>query len=215
MELSALESAKLWAEIVTASVTALVVSVAALAAIWRFLLQPIGHNWNVSAGPCKLRKAEQGWLYVLTISVENRSSMGHGIYGWWQRVRFPSETAKGFDPNIAPDVETDAEAVSYYGTESLIDSPYPVAPGESFRDEPFITGSGDAQQVCYVETTLVYQTWKLGWTPFPRRKWEYRSQVLIVAVERDDLQPVHTLPEPRPEPTLRRSWLWLRYLFRE
>ena len=133
---TALESAESWASIVTMCATAVVVVVGGIAAILRFLVHPAGNNWEVTAESCRLRKTESGWIYVLTIAVENHSAMGHQIQGWWQRIRFPNEVASGFDPDAPLELYGDAKVEAHYGFESRISDNYPVAPGEAFKDSP-------------------------------------------------------------------------------
>lgn len=131
--LTALESAEAWANIVTSAIIAGILVLGGVAAFWKFFLQqPLSNNWKIDITPCKMRRAGDKWAYFVTLEVQNASAAAHKMRGWWRQIKFPDEIPD-YDPNTSLDVLSNDEAVENYGRESLIDS-YRLAPGERYAD---------------------------------------------------------------------------------
>jgi hypothetical protein len=187
MILNSLESAKVWADIVTGSVTAGVLVLAGIAAFWRFFLQqPLGNNWLIRVTPCRIRRAGEQWGYFLALEVHNASAACHTMNGWWRQVRFADEVPPNYDPSGSLDVLSGEKALLHYGKESLIDR-YPLAPGEAYVDHVCRFREGPPQEFCFIEYTLGYRAWKSKCVVVRWPGWEHISQILTAPVERDDL----------------------------
>lgn len=188
--LSALESAEAWTNIITGVIVAGVLVLGGLAAFWKFVLQqPLGNNWRIDITPCKMRRAGDKWAYFVTLEVQNASAAAHKMHGWWRQIKFPDEVTPDYDPNASLDVLTEEQAKARYGGGSLIDS-YRLTPGERYADHMCEFRPGNPKEFCYVEYTLQYRAWKWTkwkWLPLPRRDWEVISQIMTSAVDRDDL----------------------------
>ena len=225
--LSALQSAELLASIVTGGITAGILILGGLLAFWRFFLQrPLGNNWRIDITPCKLRRANDTWAYFVTLGVQNASTAGNKMSGWWRQVRFPDEVEPGYDPNASLDVLGEAKAIEHYGRKSLVDS-HSLASGERYVDHVCEFRPGGPKEFCYVEYTLQYRAWKSKrWKrlTYRWRDWEFISQIMTSPVERDDLsavklrriamgatpsgrgrQPRPPSPRPSPKPGERRD----------
>lgn len=189
--ITALESAEAWANIVTGAIIAGVLVLGGIAAFWKFFLQqPLGNNWRIDITPCTMRKADGMWAYFVTLEVENASAAGQRMDGWWRQIKFPDEVPSDYDPNASLDVLGKEKAAEYYGNVSLIGS-YRLAPRERYVDHMCRFRPGAPKEFCYVEYTLQYRAWKWKkWKrlPLPRRDWEFISQIMTSAIERDDLR---------------------------
>ncbi len=198
MPLTDLESARAWADIVTGSVTAGLLSLGALVAFWKFVLQqPLRNHWSVQVTPCKVRKIGDRWAYILTIDIENRSTARHHIHGWWRKVRFPDEVPADYDPNLSLGLGSGEEVWSRFKLDSMIDEPYSLSPGERYSDQMILDRGGPLQEVCYVEYALEYQEGPepLGVRQMPERDRgpqiygrAWLSQIMVSPIEREDVQ---------------------------
>ena len=182
MEPTALESAESWATIVAACTTAAILFVGAIAAFWKFIWQqPFGNHWSVDITTCRARRVNNRWVYVVTVTVENRSAARHSMDGWWRRLRFPDEVDSDYDPNASLQIYSAEEARRHFGTNSMIESEYRLASGERYSDQMICFRDGELQQVCYLEYTLKYRKGVWGSAE------ECISQIMVSPVEREDL----------------------------
>lgn len=187
MEPTALESAESWATIVAASITALALTVGGSVAFWKFVLQqPFGNTYDIRVTPCLARAMQDGtgnWTvaYTATLRIENQSAAAHKIRGWWRRMRFNDEVEPDYDPDANFVINSDSEAQSRYGEDNRIEEGYALASGETYSDQLFRARQGTRQEICYIEYTVKYERW--FW-----KGDEYKSQILIVPIERADLE---------------------------
>lgn len=180
-----LQSWESWVNIVTGIVTAGILVLAGLVALWKFVFQrPLSNHWHVSLAPCKVRQINGGNVYLLAVAIENRSTAAHDLTGWWRRVIFPSDAGKDYDVNRALYFDSETEVRQHYGHEGFLQSAYPLAPGEEFRDEIMVRRDGPLEQACFVEYTIGYSK---GWLPKVGQQPEFLSQILPAPVGREDL----------------------------
>lgn len=189
--LAAIESAEAWANIVTGAIIAGVLVLGGVAAFWKFFLQqPLGNNWRIDITLCKMRRAGDMWAYLVTLEVQNASAAVQRMHGWWRQIKFPDEVPTDYDPNDPLDILSNEGAINHYRRSSLTDS-YQLASGERYADHICEFRPGKPKELCYVEYTLQYRAWKWKhWKrlKLPRRDWEFISQIMTSAVERDDLR---------------------------
>ena len=184
-------SAKDWVDIVTGGITAAVLVFGTFAAIWKFIIQqPTGNNWRVSLTPCRVRKVVRNGhtqlMYTVSLIVENGSTAGQNIYGWWRIMRFPDESNEEYNPDRKLPIRSDEDAIKNFGFESIVKSPYPLAPGEKYVDQMFRRTNDKAPQICFVEYSMKYREWKRHWLIIPYRGWQRLNQIMIAPVERED-----------------------------
>ena len=189
-------SAESVTNVVTGSVTAGVLVLGTLIAAWRFALQgSLGNHYEVSTTPCRVRTgnnaAGRTFVYTLHFTITNRSAAIQTIHARWRRLLLPYETTGEYDPDSALDLYTDEAAVLRLGKSQ---GSYQLLPGEICEDH-VVRISSVAQEVCFLEYAYRYRRWGTVWCVLPWRKRRYESKILVVPVDREDLNALANQPK--------------------
>lgn len=205
-----MDSARLWSDIVTGGVTAGILFLGGLLALWRFFLQrQFGNNWSIELDECRVRHTKDGWCYVLTLTIENGSAAAQTIKGWWRQIVFADEVSEEYDPNGHLGVIC-ATAPSYFGGDNQAED-YQLSPGEKYADKMIRWSNDQIHEVCYVEYVLCYRQWRwrilpkwdreagyVHWTPIPQKETGHISHIMIAPVNRSDLEAANKLTVQEP-----------------